>query len=115
MFLAVEANGFLYIIIYPEINIMCCVFLIYILQPTHCKLTAKSFSVVKTATKALSGLVDASISVICSCIIVLQSQYICLLQITQSHESQVYVLPATTYNTFKDAGALEGNHWYKPT
>ena len=51
--LAAEANGYLYIIIYTEVNIMCYVFVIYILQPTNCKLTTKTFSAAKPATQVL--------------------------------------------------------------
>ena len=68
---------------------MCYVFVIYFLQPTNCKLTAKYFPAAKPATKVLPKLVDAEISASCSCTIFLQSQYICLIQITQYCESPV--------------------------
>ena len=46
---------------------MCYVFVIYILQPTNCKLTADFFSAAKPATQVLSKLITASISVRFSC------------------------------------------------
>ena len=46
---------------------MCYVFVIHFLQSNNCKLTAKYFSAAKLATKVLSKLVAAAISVICSC------------------------------------------------
>ena len=65
----------------------------------------------QTCKKSVVKLVTAAISVICSCTNFLQSQSICLLQIIQSSESPVYVLPASTANTFKDTGAMEAHHW----
>ena len=44
---------------------MCYVFVIYILQPTNCTLTAKDFSAAKPATEVLLKLVTAAISVNC--------------------------------------------------
>ena len=96
--------------IYTAVNNMCYVFVIYFLQPTNCNLTAILFSLAKHATKVLSKLVAASISVICSCTIYFQSRSKCLLQTTQYRESAVYVLPAATDTTFKDAGAVKSHH-----
>ena len=96
--------------IYTAVNNMCYVFVIYFLQPTNCNLTAILFSLAKHATKVLSKLVAASISVSCSCTICLQSRSRCLLQITQYRESAVYVLLAETDTTLKDAGAVKSHH-----
>ena len=93
---------------------MCYVFVIYFLQPTNCNLTAILFSLAKHATKVLSKLVAASISVICSCTIYFQSRSKCLLQTTQYRESAVYVLLAETDTTLKDAGAVKSHHWFVP-
>ena len=93
---------------------MCYVFVIYISQHTNCKLTAKYVSTSKPATKVLSRLVAASISVSYSCTIFLLSQSICLLKITKSCESPVYVLPAATDNGLKYSGAMKSHHWYEP-
>ena len=101
-----EANGFLYIIIDPTVNIMCYAFVIHILQSTNCKLTAKYVSAPKPATKVLSKLVAAAISVSCSYINFFQYQSICLLHITQSYESPVYVLPAAEDKIFKNSGSV---------
>ena len=68
---------------------MCYVFVIYILQPTNCNLSAKYFSEAKPATKILLELVAAVISVSCSCTIFLQSQSRFFLKITQCCESPV--------------------------
>ena len=84
---------------------------IYFLWPTNCNLTEIYVSTAKPATKVLSRLVAAAISVLCSCTIFFYSQSIYLVQITQSHEARVYVLPKETSNTFKDAGDVKAHHW----
>ena len=67
--LAAEATDYLYIKLYPTFNIMCYLFVIYILQPTNCNLTAKYVSADKTATKVFLKLSAAAISVSFSCTI----------------------------------------------
>ena len=43
-----------------------------------------------------------------------QSQYMCLLQITQSYEAPIYMFPAATDNTFRYTGAVDDHHWFTP-
>ena len=67
--LGAEDSGYLYIIIYPAVNIMCYVFVIYFLQRTNFKLTARYFSAAKPETKVKSKLFAADIGVSCRCTI----------------------------------------------
>ena len=54
-------------IIYPEVNIIYHVFVIYFLQPNNYILTENMFCAAKPAKKLLLKLVISSIRVICSC------------------------------------------------
>ena len=47
--------------------------------------------------------------------ILLQSHFICYIQITKSYEASVQLFPVETSNTFKDDGYAHDHHWSIPS